>query len=60
MYACSKGKKGNDLLLEFLEKRVVTIRENTENRKYIFKALGEGIYIWFSLLHIALPDIIIY
>ena len=31
-----------------------------KNRKYIFKALPDWIYIWFSLLYIALPDLVIY
>ena len=35
-------------------------REYREYRKYLFKALPEGIYIWFSLLYLALPDITIY
>ena len=28
--------------------------------KYIFKALPDQIYIWYSLLYIALPDLAIY
>ena len=35
-------------------------REYREYKKYIFKALPIGIYIWFSLLYIALPDLTIY
>ena len=35
-----------------------TTNESIENRKYIFEALR--IYIWFSLLYIALPDLAIY
>ena len=35
-------------------------QESTENRKVHFKALLDGIYIWFSLLNIALPNLTIY
>ena len=35
-------------------------QKSTENRKVQSKALLDGIYIWFSLLNIALPDLTIY
>ena len=35
-------------------------REYREYQKYIFKALPNGLYIWFSLLYIVLSYITLY